>query len=86
MHNVAQMHIVFGVCMYLLIMPENSLFNSQFIYLPSIFSLQHVLVQCCLTVVIYWMLMHGYLPESAMDTVTIPILKYKKGLLSDTSN
>ena len=32
------------------------------------------------------MLIHGYLPESAMDTFVIPILKDKKGLLTDRND
>lgn len=41
---------------------------------------------CLIAMAINCMIMHGYLPDSAMDTLVIPILKDKKGLLQDKNN
>lgn len=41
---------------------------------------------CLLAMVTNCMLGHGYLPDSAMESVIIPILKDKKGILTDKNN
>ena len=43
-------------------------------------------ITCLLALVINNMLYHGYIPKRAMDTLIVPIIKDKKGLLTDKHN
>ena len=41
---------------------------------------------CLVTMLLNSMFLHGYLPKKVMDTVLIPIIKDKKGMLTDKDN
>ena len=43
-------------------------------------------LSCLLAMVLNAMLCHGFIPDKAMFTVIIPVLKNKKGLLTDKNN
>jgi hypothetical protein len=50
------------------------------------YKLADPVLQCLLAMLINCIITHGYLPDGAMDTVIIPILKDKKGLLTEKNN
>lgn len=45
-----------------------------------------ITITCLLAMVINSMMIHGYIPDAAMDTIIVPIIKDKKGSITDKNN
>ena len=50
------------------------------------FKYSDLTLQCLLAMCMNFMVLHGFLPDAAMDSVIVPVIKDKKALLTDKNN